>query len=267
MRKITKAISAIAVASALTATMAVAASAEKAGITFQMSGNYMFRNTLFQSNILVGDQDYYGETGEEPFVEDDTGAPYYKMDGTITDVDITGDGSYSVSIKGHSLANKSGNSSVGYNMFKLATTIDPAQYPDLKITIDKVTIAGQELTPTTTEFTGETLTTEEIKADSFVDQDVEPMAGAVTFSLINVYGDSLVDASLVDANGDLTVDFTVSGMTAATDTPTDEGDATEPTEGDNSGKPSTNTGAEGIAVAAGVAVLATGAAIVAKKRK
>ncbi len=39
-----------------------------------------------------------------------------------------------------------------------------------------------------------------------------------------------------------------------------------PTTGDSS-KPNTNTGAEGIAVAAGVAILATGAAIVAKKRK
>ncbi len=39
-----------------------------------------------------------------------------------------------------------------------------------------------------------------------------------------------------------------------------------PTTGDTS-KPSTNTGAEGIAVAAGVAVLAAGAAVVAKKRK
>ena len=39
-----------------------------------------------------------------------------------------------------------------------------------------------------------------------------------------------------------------------------------PTTGDSS-KPSTNTGAEGIAVAAGVAVLAAGAAVIAKKRK
>ena len=39
-----------------------------------------------------------------------------------------------------------------------------------------------------------------------------------------------------------------------------------PTTGDSS-KPSTNTGAEGIAVVAGVAVLAAGAAVIAKKRK
>ncbi len=267
MRKITKAISAIAVASALTAAMAVAASAEKAGITFQMNNSWNFRDTIYQSNCLVGDSDYFEETGEEPFLEGDDGTPYYKIDGTATDVEITGDGSYSVSVKGHALESKSGK--VGaYNMVKLATNIDPAQYPDLKITIDKVTIGGQELTPSTTEFTADNFPTEPFPADNaFIDQDADSPASPIVFSLINTYGESLVDATMVDPNGDITVDFTVSGMTAATDTPADEGDATEPTEGDNSGKPSTNTGAEGIAVAAGVAVLATGAAIVAKKRK
>ena len=53
----------------------------------------------------------------------------------------------------------------------------------------------------------------------------------------------------------------------ATDAPATDAPATDaPTTGDST-KPSTNTGVESVAVVAGVAVLATGAVIVAKKRK
>ncbi len=278
MKKVTKVISAAVIAAALTATMVAGASAEKAGVTFQ-TANWIFRNTLFQSNVLVPDEDYYADTGEEPFIE--ANGYFYKLDGTFNDVEITGDGSYTVSVKGHSMETKSGDSAVGYNMVKLATNIDPTKYPDLKITIDKVTIAGQELTPTTSEFTGENLPTEPFASnDSFMDQDVDSPSAPVTISMINIWGDTIVDAALIDANGDISIDFTVEGMGAAaaeepaaseepadTDAPATDAPATDaPTTGDSS-KPSTNTGAEGIALAAGVAVLATGAAIVAKKRK
>lgn len=43
-------------------------------------------------------------------------------------------------------------------------------------------------------------------------------------------------------------------------------DTTAPTAGDST-KPNTNTGVEGVAAVAGVALLATGAVVVAKKRK
>lgn len=53
----------------------------------------------------------------------------------------------------------------------------------------------------------------------------------------------------------------------ATDAPATDAPATDaPTTGDST-KPSTNTGVESVAIVAGVAVLATGAVIVAKKRK
>ena len=269
MKKFTKVISAIAVASALAATVCVAASAEKAGITFQMAGNYVFRDTIAQEKVIVYDQNYLndsGEVGQYPDVEDDI----YDLDGSFTDVDITGDGTYTVSVNQHATANMTGDSSIGYNMIKLATNIDTAKYPDLKITLNKVTIAGQELTPTTTVFSAadETLQCEK-QSGKFDTTDLGFTDTDLVISLINTYGESVVDASLIDADGNITVEFTVEGMGAAAEEPAESETPAEPeapTTGDSS-KPSTNTGAEGIALAAGVAVLATGAAIVAKKRK
>lgn len=82
-----------------------------------------------------------------------------------------------------------------------------------------------------------------------------------------------------DADGNVLVSFDEKGVatiggasTPATDAPATDAPATDapatdaPTAGDST-KPSTNTGVESVAVVAGVAVLATGAVIVAKKRK
>ena len=82
---------------------------------------------------------------------------------------------------------------------------------------------------------------------------------------------------LKDASGNALVSYdgkgaaTVGGASAPADTtaPADStapADTTAPTTGDST-KPNTNTGVESVAVVAGIAVLATGAVIVAKKRK
>ena len=82
---------------------------------------------------------------------------------------------------------------------------------------------------------------------------------------------------LKDASGNALVSYdgkgtaTVAGASAPADTtaPADTiapADTTAPTTGDST-KPNTNTGVESVAVVAGIAVLATGAVVVAKKRK
>ena len=74
-----------------------------------------------------------------------------------------------------------------------------------------------------------------------------------------------------DASGNVLVSFdekgvpTIGGASTPADT-TAPADTTKPTTGDST-KPNTNTGVESVAVVAGIAVLATGAVIVAKKRK
>ena len=74
-----------------------------------------------------------------------------------------------------------------------------------------------------------------------------------------------------DASGNVLVSFDEKGVPTigGTSTPADTtapADTTKPTTGDST-KPNTNTGVESVAVVAGIAVLATGAVIVAKKRK
>lgn len=89
----------------------------------------------------------------------------------------------------------------------------------------------------------------------------------------------VVKCEILDAEGNALIAFdglgnVVDGGSSApatdapaTDAPATDAPATDaPTTGDST-KPSTNTGVESVAVVAGVAVLATGAVIVAKKRK
>lgn len=100
--------------------------------------------------------------------------------------------------------------------------------------------------------------------------------GKLRIELYNAYGDTSKDAPL-DATGfsfddTLSVTFTIAGIDgdSASDA-TDAGDATDATDvadtGASENKGSPDTGVEGIAVVAGVAVLAAGAVLVSKKRK
>ena len=88
---------------------------------------------------------------------------------------------------------------------------------------------------------------------------------------------TITKCEVKDASGNVLVSFdekgvpTIGGASAPADTqaPDDTkapADTKAPTTGDST-KPNTNTGVESVAVVAGIAVLATGAVIVAKKRK
>ena len=111
--------------------------------------------------------------------------------------------------------------------------------------------------------------------------------GKFRIELYNEYGDTKADAPLKTSdiyfNEGLSVTFTISGIDAIlnannnpddtqapddTDAPATEAPATEaPATTGDSTKPNTNTGVEGVAAVAGVALLAAGAVVVAKKRK
>ena len=104
--------------------------------------------------------------------------------------------------------------------------------------------------------------------------------GKIRLEIYNAYGDTSKDAP-IDAAGftfddQLTVTFTISGVddeaaapvedaTDATDA-TDANEAAETPAATSPDKGSPDTGVEGIAVVAGVAVLAAGAVLVSKKR-
>jgi len=105
--------------------------------------------------------------------------------------------------------------------------------------------------------------------------------GKIRLEIYNAYGDtskdSPIDTSLIAFDDSLSVTFTITGIDGdsadaaeADDTAADDtaatAEETTATATDDSTKGSPDTGVEGVAVAAGVAVLAAGAVIVAKKR-
>ena len=74
----------------------------------------------------------------------------------------------------------------------------------------------------------------------------------------------VVKCEVLDAEGNVLIAF--DGLGNVVDGGNSAPATDAPTTGDST-KPSTNTGVESVAVVAGIAVLATGAVIVAKKRK
>ena len=106
---------------------------------------------------------------------------------------------------------------------------------------------------------------------------------------LQIWGDEIVPievlgCELLDASGNVVLSFDAYGNATlnapsapetdapATDAPETDAPATDapatdaPVAGDSTGKPNTNTGVEGLALVAGIAVVATGAIVVAKKR-
>lgn len=240
--KIRNIVSAIAACAVAAAALVIPSSAEDsyvAGITWQ-SSSYMFRNTIAQSRLLYWDNDL----GEAVDLE---GATY-------TDATITGDGTYTVELNGV----KDG----GWNMLKLETNIDLDATPDIKLEITDVVLNGASV-----DFDKDVAVMSEDAATSSDDYSDWSFSIANTgrVQLINVY-DNLA-AIPNDSYESIKITFTVSGMSApaasdATDTGASDAGTTTGTD-----KGSPDTGVEGIAVVAGLAVIAAGAVAISRKRK
>ena len=100
-------------------------------------------------------------------------------------------------------------------------------------------------------------------ADPIIDTEDGKKSGHTKVLFANIWNDALKKDGYNGAypTKSLEIEFTVSGLDAQ-----QPADTTAPTTGDST-KPNTNTGVEGVAAVAGVALLATGAVVVAKKRK
>lgn len=132
---------------------------------------------------------------------------------------------------------------------------------------------------TTTNSDG-TTTDVAVDQDNIIFGDIEAN-GKIRIEIFNAFGDTssapAVDVADINFDEKIAVTFTISGVAEAAadeapaDVPADEPvadtvvDITAPTEDSKGGSP--DTGVEGVAAVAGVAVLAAGAALVSKKRK
>ena len=269
------------IATSVAGTMAVAASAQ------------------YDAFLMYADADWY------PSIMDATGHTE-GTDGTVTEwtagtAEVTKDGTYTVSIadiKASTVDEDTGEETMGavqgegavvfnVDIADLGTALgigkDCEGYDDLKTGAEKMEFAKSKgINVTDVKLTqvkdGETT---EVAVDSskILFGDIEGN-GKLRIELYNEYGDTKADAPLnvsdIFFNEKLEVSFTISGIDAIlggnttpdeTDAPATDAPATDaPTTGDSS-KPNSNTGVEGVAAVAGVAIVAAGAVIVAKKRK
>lgn len=251
--KIRNIVSAAAACAVAAAAMVIPTSAEEsyvAGITWQ-SSSYYFRNTVAQSELLYWDNDL----GEAAPLE---GATY-------TDATITGDGEYTVTLDGV----KDG----GWNMLKLESNIDLDATPDVKFEITSIELNGAAV-----DFDKDAAAMSvdcATKSDDYSDWDFD-IKNTARIQLINVY-DNLA-AIPNDTYESIKITFNVTGLgggeAAAEDTTTADNTAADNTAADNTAastdtadKGSPDTGVEGVAALAGIAVVAGGALVISRKRK
>ena len=228
--------------------MAVAASAHTAGLIFQ-TGTYGFRNTIAQSEAV-----WWNEFEEA--------TPYEAW--SVSDASFTADGTYTASF---TIDDEDGASA--WNFLKLQTDIPSADYPDVKITIDSLKVDGADVAAAKTAVQG---TDKTDGKDQYADGCNGITDAIVDAYLVGFFNTWNADESFIsgsDFGHKVEVTFTVSGLgggNAGDGTANDNntvGDTTTPT----TDKTSADTGVEGVAVVAGIAVLAAGAIVVAKKRK
>lgn len=203
-----------------------------------------------------------------------------------TNADVTGNGTYTVSISGFEWEDEetaemvpaTGTGAVVLNVDidGLANALgcgkDAEAYEGLETAAEKMALAqstGLTISDVTLTATSTDGTVTEIPVDNskILYGDIEGN-GKIRIEIYNEYGDTKKDAPINPSDWSfddtLSVTFTVSGLGGeeAADTAADTAaDNTATTE-----KGSPDTGVEGIAVVAGVAALAAGAVIVSKKR-
>ena len=235
-------------AGVVAASLAVSASAENnACLTFQ-TATYGFRNNLYQTEA------YYWDNDEQ--TEYDT----WKY----TDAEITGDGQYTVSFE-----KDDADKAQSWNSLRIFFAFTGEEQPDLQVTLDSLKIDGAEITLTDETF----LALDSAAPDDYTDEGVEFKAGKYYFlNICHTYDKDHPTAIKSDVYGQkVEATFTVSGFKGGEANNggdnADETTAATPAPGANDGKDPANTGIEGVAVVAGLAVLATGAIVISKKRK
>ena len=258
-----------AAAMAVAGTLTVGAAAEtyNAYIGFQ-TAPYSFRNSFddatfgkdvadgkyFNGVIVWGGNDPETFPQYEDKFDDDMpdGSAGYVIPATYTDVQIDKDGTYKVGITDFDWALDSSSS---FNLLFVSTDIpfnkdagedgeSIAKFSDCKIIVDG-TVTSEVAAP-------------------IMDTEDGKKSGHTKLLFANIWNDALKTDGYKGAypTKSLEIEFTVSGLDAANQ----PADTTAPTTGEST-KPNTNTGVEGVAAVAGVALLAAGAVVVAKKRK
>lgn len=246
--KVTKILAAATAAVAACATLAATAGAYNAYIGWQ-TNPYSFRNGwtdtaygkdsgYFDKAIVWGSGDDPSTTFPDYADSFDWDIEGYTLDVDYTDVVVDGDGTYTVSMEGFDWAL---DGSSGFNLAFVSTDI-PVDAGAV-ITNAKLIVDGT------------------VAAD--IDNPITEGEQYVQIDLINIWNTDVAAYSGAYPTSDLAIEFTVTGLGGGTaaETPSDTPAAP------STGKDSPDTGVEGVAVVAGLAIVAGGAMLLSKKRK
>lgn len=252
--KVTKILAALTAAAAVSASVAATASAYNAYIQWQTTP-YSFRNDwndavygaatpYFDSAIVWGSGDDPSSTFPDYADSFDWDIEGYVIPVTYTDVTVDGDGTYTVSMDGFDWALDGASA---FNTLGVSTDIP----------IDA----------------GATITSLSIIVDGAVAATIEnPACEGTEFlkiNAINIWNTNVPAYSGAYPTDSIAVEFTVTGLGGGADTGADSGvvDTGAADTGAAGSKDSPDTGVEGVAVVAGLAIVAGGAMLLSKKRK
>jgi len=248
--KISKILASVAVASLAAGAVAATASAYNGYIAFQ-NGVWTFRNP-FNDATYGAASDFHADkiimwgnnsdTTWPDLVDEhyDWTIKGYVFDANYTDVEITGDGTYTVSADGFNWAQ---DGCTSFNTIQISTDIPAggAVISDAKVIIDG------EVTATIAE--------PEVEDGDYL-----------LVSVVNGWNDKVPVYTGAYPTESLSVEFTVTGLDAEGGDA--DGDAAGSTDGaTGEDKNSADTGVEGVAAVAGLAIVAGGAMLLSKKRK
>lgn len=201
---------------------------------------------------------------------------------TVDTAKITGNGSYTVTLHAYSTYDDeetgetvNAEGTTGLSFAALAVPNGEILFPGMILTIDSVEIDGTAISLRSVPYTSsdnqiETRANLYNEWVSDLPEDARTASGDLSNST-----PTAIDNSAIGEWKTMTVKFTVSGIESAAEAEDTQAPAAEetqaPTAGDtNTATPDKNnadTGVEGVAAVAGIAIIAAGAIVIAKKRK
>ncbi len=257
-----KRIAAVAAAIVSAAALTVSASAYNGYIQFQNTA-YSFRNDwnegsygkdanndAFDNVIVWGNNDPETYPEYEDYFDYDIGG--YLLPVTYTDVEITGNGTYTVAVDGFDWALDGQSAFYAAGLSTDIPVSEGAYISSASLIVDGVkTLTRDNLTP----------------------DDMEQNVDYLVYRLINTYNPDLEKYTGAYPTSSLAVEFTIAGLGGgAEEAPAEETVVEEPAAGDVqaatvSSKGSPDTGIEDVAVVAGLAILAGAGIVVTRRRK
>lgn len=238
----------------------------------EQTGSWIFRNPWYSDELGKTGTELSDDTPYESILRSQEGVK--KMDGTVTDAEITGNGVYTVGVEGLNNILKDAeteDSTAVISMLFVSTDVPASAKDTFKISDWKLIVDGNEQT---------------LPSEVFYNPEAEETCAVIRFDAVNTYmrdkGEYTDCPSILTPADSIKITFTVSGMATdnpdaveATEAPAEDeapagdnatsstGSSSEDSSSDNSGSSATTA----VIVVVLVVVIAGVAVVVTKKKK